>query len=104
MSTEPSVPDPLCTGPFDGRHAFQRVVRSALDAAARENWREIIFSDAGFADWPLGERSTIDGLQAWAAAGRSFHLIANDFSVFASEHARFVSWRQRWDHIITCSL
>ena len=104
MSTELIQHDPLPSGPFDGRQAFLAMLHSALAHAARENWREIIFSDASFADWPLGERSSVEALQAWAAAGRTFQLIAHDFEVFAREHARFVHWRRRWDHIMVCSL
>ena len=104
MSTELIDHESLPDGPFDGRQAFQAMLHKSLAVAARENWREIVFSDADFADWPLGERATVEALQAWAAAGRSLQLIAQDFQVFARGHARFVHWRQRWDHIMVCSL
>jgi hypothetical protein len=89
-------------GPFDGRHAFQSHLRAALDAAAQESWREIVFSDPGFADWPLGERAVIEALQAWAASGRSLLLLAGSFAVFDREHARFVQWRRLWSHVVDC--
>ena len=56
--------------------------------------------DPDFVDWPLGERSTVEALQAWSAAGRSMVLLAQRFDVFAREHARFVHWRRMWSHII----
>jgi len=90
----------LPEGAFDGRVAFNAHVHAAFEAAARENWREIVLCDPDFADWPLGERATVDALQAWSAAGRSLVLLAQRFDVFAREHARFVHWRRMWSHII----
>ncbi|MBU1361572.1 MAG: hypothetical protein KKC85_16460 [Gammaproteobacteria bacterium] len=92
----------LPDGPFDGRGQFDANLRAMLAAAARENWRGIIWSDPGFADWPLGERSVVDALQAWASAGRSLVMLAQSFDVFERDHARFVHWRRMWGHIIEC--
>jgi hypothetical protein len=90
----------LPDGAFDGRRAFHDHLQAALGAAARQNWREIVLSDPDFVDWPLGERSTVEALQAWSAAGRSMVLLAQRFDVFAREHARFVHWRRMWSHIV----
>ncbi|MDM0080660.1 hypothetical protein QTI17_08665 [Variovorax sp. J31P179] len=90
----------LPDGAFDGRRAFHDHLQAALGAAARQNWREIVLSDPDFVDWPLGERSTVEALQAWSAAGRSMVLLAQRFDIFAREHARFVHWRRMWSHII----
>lgn len=95
-----SVGIDLPEGAFDGRHAFQAHLHAALDAAARQNWREIVLSDPDFVDWPLGERASIEALQAWSAAGRGLVLLAQHFDVFAREHARFVQWRRMWSHIV----
>ena len=64
----------LPAGRFEGRVAFQQLVRDALACAAREGWPELILSDASFHDWPLGERAVADSLQDWARAGRRFVL------------------------------
>ena len=96
--TLPLLPE----GRFDGRVAFGEIVRNALSAAAREGWKEIVFSDPDFADWPLGERASIEALQAWSASGRRFVLLAQRFDVIERGHARFVPWRRMWDHIIEC--
>ena len=92
----------LPDGSFDGRHAFRAHLQTALSAAARQNWREIVLSDPEFDDWPLGERAIVDALQAWSAAGRRFVLLAQRFGVFEREHARFVHWRRMWGHIVEC--
>ncbi|MEJ7686736.1 MAG: hypothetical protein WKG52_06935 [Variovorax sp.] len=92
----------LPEGAFEGRHAFHAHLRAALAAAARQNWREIVLSDPDFIDWPLGERDVADALQAWSTNGRSFVLLAQRFSVFDREHARFVHWRRMWSHIVAC--
>jgi hypothetical protein len=96
MSDALRLPD----GRFEGREDFRQLVRDALAAAAREGWRELILSDASFEDWPLGERSVIDALQAWSQTGRRMVLLARRYDTVLRQHARFVQWRGRWSHII----
>ena len=90
----------LPSGRFSGRKDFQQLVRDALACAAREGWREIILSDPDFADWPLGERAVSESLRAWSAAGRRCTLLACRYDEVAVRHARFVTWRRAWSHII----
>jgi hypothetical protein len=90
----------LLEGTFDGRSAFQQLVRDALAAAAREGWREIILSDASFEDWPLGERAVVESLSAWSKTGRTFKIMAKRYHSFAEKLPRFVTWRGHWSHII----
>jgi hypothetical protein len=90
----------LPSGRFMGRTDFQQLVRDALATAAREGWREIILSDADFSDWPLGERAVSESLRAWSAAGRRCTLLACRYDEMAVRHARFVTWRRAWSHII----
>lgn len=92
----------LAQGHFEGRVAFQQLVRDALATAARQGWREIILSDAHFQDWPLGERDVAKSLQAWACRGRRMTILAGRYDEIVRCHARFVSWRGTWDHIVTC--
>ncbi|MBX3587971.1 MAG: hypothetical protein AB7I35_04575 [Ramlibacter sp.] len=95
-------PAPLASGRFEGRTDFQQLVRDALAAAAREGWRELVLSDADFADWPLGERVVAESLQAWSATGRRVTLLARRYDEVIRQHARFVAWRKTWSHIIEC--
>jgi hypothetical protein len=88
------------SGPFEGRKAFQQLVRDALACAASEGWPEIILSDATFEDWPLGERAVAQSLQDWSAPGRRCTLLARRYDEVVRRHARFVSWRRTWSHII----
>jgi hypothetical protein len=90
----------LPQGRFEGREAFADMVRAALACAAEEGWREIILSDASFADWPLGERAVAESLQAWSRPGRKVILLARRYDEVMRRHARFVKWRQTWSHII----
>ncbi len=90
----------LPSGRFEGRAAFQQIVRDALAAAAREGWRELVLSDADFADWPLGERAVVQSLQDWSAGGRRCILLAKRYDEVVRRHARFVGWRGTWGHII----
>lgn len=91
---------PLPSGRFAGRTDFQQLVREALACAAREGWRELILSDPDFADWPLGERAVSESLRAWSASGRHLTLLACRYDEMAVRHARFVTWRRAWSHII----
>jgi len=87
-------------GRFMGREAFQQLVRDAFATAAREGWREIILSDANFEDWPLGEKAVAESLNAWSASGRHCTLLARRYDDVVRRHARFVTWRGTWSHII----
>lgn len=104
--TMPTTPGPasdqtvLPEGMFDGRIAFQQLVRDALATAAREGWRDITLCDASFEDWPLGERAVVDSLQAWSQTGRTFTILAKRFDTLLAKHHRFVTWRGQWSHII----
>jgi hypothetical protein len=99
-STLAAAPAALLDGAFDGRKAFQQLVRDALAAAAREGWREIILCDASFEDWPLGERAVVESLTAWSKTGRHLTLLAKRFDTLQTTQHRFVTWRGRWSHII----
>lgn len=92
----------LPSGRFDGREAFRGLVRDALACAAREGWPELVLSDAQFGDWPLGERSVTESLEAWAGGGRRFVLLAGGFDEIVRAHPRFVHWRGTWGHIVEC--
>lgn len=96
------TPPPLPTGRFSGRENFQQLLRDAFETAARDGWPEIFVSDASFFDWPLGERRVEECLDAWARSGRKFTMLASSYDEVVRRHARFVRWRVKWDHIITC--
>jgi hypothetical protein len=85
---------------FSGRSEFQQLVRDALQRAAFEGWHEIIVSDANFEDWPLGERAVIESLQAWSQSGRRLVILARRYDELLRRHARFVTWRRTWSHIV----
>jgi hypothetical protein len=96
----PQSADALPSGRFAGRQAFQQIVRDALAHAARQGWREIVLADASFEDWPLGERAVVQSLYDWSAAGRRCTLLARRWNEVVRMHARFVTWRRTWSHII----
>lgn len=89
-------------GRFDGPEAFAQRVREALQAAADDGWREMVWCDPNFEDWPLRERLVVEHLNAWARSGRQLTLLAHDYSAVRRLHARFVQWRVRWDHLLVC--
>ncbi|MGP1629625.1 MAG: hypothetical protein ACTS5V_06780 [Giesbergeria sp.] len=101
-NSEPQSPATLLEGRFEGRNDFAQWVRDALVHAGQAGWREIILSDASFADWPLGESAVIESLNVWARGGRKFTLLAKNYDEVVRRHPRFVRWRTTWDHIILC--
>lgn len=82
--------------------ALADTIRSALERAAHEQWKSMVWCDTTFHEWPLGERATIECLNAWAGAGRSLIMIAQDYRYIVQHHARFVQWRKTWSHILDC--
>lgn len=92
---------PLPSRRFEGRTEFRQLIRDALAHAAREGWQEIILSDPGFGDWPLGERAVMESLLSWSNSGRRITLLARRYDDVLRQHARFVQWRVRWSHIVT---
>ena len=105
-STELALPgsdaNPLALGTFVGPTVFADRVRSALLHADREGWTEMVWSDAGFEDWPLYEKAVVEALNAWARKGRKLTLLAHHFDAMRRIHHRFVEWRVRWDHVVDC--
>ena len=97
-----SAASSLPSGRFSGRSEFAQMVRDALACAAHEGWHEIIISDASFEDWPLGERALAESLQVWSKAGRKFTMLAQHYDEVSRRHARFVSWRRTWAHLVEC--
>ena len=95
-------PAPLLEGRFAGRSEFAALIRQALVAAANQGWREIMVSDPDFSQWPLGERAVSQALNDWASMGRKFTMLAENYDLLPRQHARFVTWRKNWAHLVQC--
>lgn len=104
MDTETSFTPPpaLPEGRFSGRTDFTDMIRQAFAAAAQQGWREIIVCDPDFEDWPLGERAVAQALNDWSKTGRTFTMLAGNYDEVLRRHARFVTWRRTWAHIVEC--
>ena len=98
MSTDILLPQ----GRFGGPSEFAELIRLAFGAAAAQGWREIIICDATFEDWPLGERAVAQSLNDWSKSGRKLTMLAKSYNEVTRRHARFVTWRRTWSHIIEC--
>jgi hypothetical protein len=101
MSDE--TPPPAATGRIiNSLVEFQAALREALAEAAGAGSRELWLSDIDFAEWPLGEREVVASFERWAASSRRITLIANHFDALARLHPRWVTWRRKWSHIVSC--
>ena len=100
--TPPIPPRALPEGRFSGREDFTEMIRQAFATAAQQGWREIIVCDPDFEDWPLGERTVAQALNDWSKTGRTFTMLARNYGEVLRRHARFVTWRRTWAHIIEC--
>jgi hypothetical protein len=92
----------LLQGHFAGPTEFAQLVRDALACAASEGWSQMVWSDANFEDWPLREKVVADSLQAWSRSGRKLVILAKNYDSVLRHHARFVTWRNTWGHIVEC--
>jgi hypothetical protein len=92
----------LPEGRFTGRTDFTEMIRQAFAVAAQQGWREIIVCDPDFEDWPLGERAVAQALNDWSKTGRTFTMLAGNYDEVLRRHARFVTWRRTWAHIVEC--
>ncbi len=92
----------LLQGRFEGRSEFAALIRQAFAAAAVQGWQEIILCDASFEDWPLGERLVAQALNDWSKSGRKLTMLAHNYDEVTRRHARFVTWRRTWSHIVEC--
>ena len=92
----------LHQGRFGGPAEFAELVRAAFAAAAAQGWREIIICDSTFETWPLGERAVAQSLQDWSKSGRKLTMLAKNYNQVVRKHARFVSWRRTWAHLVEC--
>lgn len=84
------------------RSEFHAALLETLGEAARAGCRELVFSDADFGDWPLGERAFVELLTQWAGPQRRFTMLAQHYDAVTARHARFVQWRRAWSHLIQC--
>jgi hypothetical protein len=101
MKMAETIP-PLPLGEFSGPLEFAQCIRAGIDHAVQEGWREMVWSDTNFEDWPLRESAVIQALDAWAGPGHRLTLLAHRYDTVQRLHARFVTWRIRWDHLIDC--
>ncbi len=92
----------LLEGRFSGPGEFSALIRLAFATAAARGWREIILSDSNFEDWPLGERAVAQSLNDWSRSGRKLTMVARNYDEVTRRHARFVTWRRTWAHIVEC--
>ena len=84
------------------RAEFHDALRNSLGEIAATGCREIIMSDADFADWPLSEPAVIESLTRWAQKHRKLTLLAQTFDEIARRHGRWVEWRRQWSHVVEC--
>lgn len=96
------APPLLLEGRFGGPVEFSALIRLAFATAAAAGWREIILSDSSFEDWPLGERAVAQSLNDWSRSGRKLTMLARSYDEVTRRHARFVTWRRTWAHIVEC--
>ena len=100
MQDDPNLRLP--DGTFVGREAFRTRIRAAIMAAASEGWRDMVFSDADFEDWPLNERAVVEALGAWVRQSQGLVMLARRYDTVVRIHPLFTEWRRFWSHKIEC--
>lgn len=88
-------------GLLEGRAAWEAALWRWLDDAVAGGARELWWSDADFAAWPLGERAWIERLSAWAAPRRELVVLCARPEALLLAHPRWASWRRTWAHLVS---
>jgi hypothetical protein len=100
---EHDAPEPVTpTRLLSSRAECVGVLRDALQRADAAGCRDLAWCDVDYAEWPLGEPSFIDSLSRWARPHRRLTVHALSFERLAALHPRWVVWRQRFAHVVTC--
>lgn len=86
------------------RNECRQALRDAFAEAARAGCRELWLCDADYADWPLSEPAVIESLSQWAYSHRKLTVLAASFDEITRRHARWLSFRREWSHVVECRL
>ena len=89
-------------GRFAGREAFRERIRQAILAAGTERWRELVFSDVDFQDWPLNERPVVEALSTWVRGNSRLLMLGKRYDMVLRTQPLFAEWRRFWSHKIEC--
>ncbi|MBX3636330.1 MAG: hypothetical protein KF683_13255 [Rubrivivax sp.] len=102
--TQPSAASGAAPAPaIDSRAAFLAALHWGLQTAIERGARSILWSDAGFGDWPLDDPAWLAPLPAWLRRPkRRLTLLAADYAELPRRHPRFTGWRRDWAHGIDC--
>lgn len=93
---------PALTRAIDGRVEFKAALREGFEVLAQGECRELWWCDRDFLEWPLGDLQTIEQLTRWARPHRQLVVLAADFNLLARRHPRWVEWRRRYSHLVSC--
>ena len=99
-------PDPQAEPPeIKSRSDFAAAIHWAVHAAVQRGARQMLWVDADFADWPLGDPVLHQQLASWLQLPRRrLVLLAERYDSMPVKHARFVAWRRDWGHAIDARL
>jgi hypothetical protein len=87
---------------IESQREFEEALRQAFLMIANDGCREVLISDADFANWPLGDRTLVDMLSRWAMPHRKMTVLARHYDEVTRRHAHWVQWRRQWAHIVDC--
>ncbi len=83
-----------------GRAAWQQAIKALLS----DPGAEISMYSPDFSDWPLSRAEVVAALDAWGHARHRpcVRMLARHFDIVQRDAPRFVQWRTRFAHLITC--
>jgi hypothetical protein len=89
-------------GLIASRSDFHAALHRGFADAASIGCRELWLCDPDFADWPLGERGTVEQLRQWVGSHRRITLLASTFDELVRCQPRWMEWRRQWSHVVQC--
>lgn len=104
MGVAMAIDDQHTDGLIEGRHEgvpeLRALRRRLLLAACQGQARRIMALDPDFVDWPLSDVEVLDALALWGRRGGRLELLSPSYEQAHRQHARFMQWRLKWDHLL----
>lgn len=89
------------TGAIDSRGSFVAALHQALDTAAAQRARRMVWVDRDFADWPLDDAPWLQRLGDWLRLPqRRLLLLAAGYDDLQRRRPRFIANYKLWSHAI----
>jgi len=100
MADDVPIAGELIEGRHEGVPELRSLRRRMLLAACQGKARRVMALDPDFVDWPLSDADVLDAMTQWGRLGGRLELLSPSYTQAHRQHARFIQWRLKWDHLL----